>query len=121
MGKKDTLGRIKNVSIVLALVVAIASVVAVAALVIMSMLPAAHAEGFQWRHFGAAPFATTRREAMRERYRVFLALGIPPGATRVLFVATKKPWAPATLVVGEKLDTVISKGGKVHRNVEVAP
>ncbi len=120
MGRKDTLEKIKNVSIVLALMVVIAAAVAAGALVIMSMLPAAHAEGFQWRHFGAAPFATARTIAMRTRESVFRKLGLPVPVVALLIKATAKRGSPTTLVVGEKLNAMISEGGIVHRNVVVA-
>ncbi|HEC94329.1 MAG TPA: hypothetical protein ENI56_03135 [Candidatus Kaiserbacteria bacterium] len=118
--KKNTLEKIKDASIVLALMVVIAAAVAAGALIIMSMIPSAHADGFQWRHFGAAPFAKTRVVAMRNRHDAFLALGIPAGAVRLLMKATEKPGTPTTLVVGQKLGAMISEGGKVHHNVIVA-
>ncbi len=107
--------------IVLALMVVIAAMSALAAIVIMSMIPAAHADGFAWRHFGAAPFAKTRAEAMRNRRVAFVAFGMPPrGVVRLLMKVTESPGTPTTLVVGEKLTAMISKGGEVHYGVVVA-
>ncbi len=62
---------------------------------LMIMKPSVHATGFQWRHFGAAPFAKTGTVAIQKRHLAFqfLPLGIQPGVATLIFVATNKPGA----------------------------
>lgn len=86
----------------------------------MSIVPTVYAEGFQWRHFGAAPFSHSRTIAMQKRSQAFLVLGIPKEAIQLLMKATESPGIPTTLTVGKKLSAMISRGYVVHRNVTVA-
>ncbi len=97
----------------------VASAIIIALLLAVLSAPA-HATEFQWKHFGAAPYATTRASAMRTRESAFRKLGLPAPVVALLMKATAKRGSPTTLVVGDKLTAMISKGGIVHRNVVVA-
>lgn len=78
----------------------------------------AHAE-FVWRHFGVAPYASTRVEAMRMRESAFRAMGDPQPVVALLMEATKKPGERILLTNGDHLLAMLSKGGIVHRDVIV--
>lgn len=76
--------------------------------------------GFQWEHFGADPYATTKVEGMRTRQQAFGCLGIPQGAIDLLMKETEHAGETVRLVKGDHLDKMVSKGCKVHDNVTVA-
>ncbi|MFZ2167880.1 MAG: hypothetical protein WAV50_03360 [Minisyncoccia bacterium] len=93
------------------------------AIVVISMFAAksAHAaDGFQWQHFGADPYASSRDEAMQTRESAFRALGLPPPVITQFLRATESPGEKTRLVVGDKLSAMLSSKGVVHRNVTVA-
>lgn len=74
---------------------------------------------FRWQHFGEAPYANTRTEAMRTRERALRALGFPAPVVSELMRATEKPGERIRLVNGYHLSAMLSKGGVVHRHVVV--
>lgn len=76
--------------------------------------------GFRWVHFGTAPYASSREEAMRTRESAFKALGLPEKVVTQLVLATDKAGEKTRINVGDHLDTMLSKGGVAHRNVTVA-
>jgi len=82
--------------------------------------PARAADGFEWKHFGADPYATTRTEAMQKRESAFRAMGLPTPVIKQLLQVTEKPGEKVRLVVGDHLSAMMSKGGVVHRDVTVA-
>ncbi len=92
---------------------------AVLALAIASLAASAHAE-FKWKHPGAAPYATSREEAMKTRESAFLKLGFPTEVVARLMEATKKPGEKVKLAMGDRLTTILSKGGIVHQDVVIA-
>ena len=89
------------------------------ALAIATLANSAYAE-FQWRHFGADPYATSRAEAMRTRENAFRKMGLPAPVIKQLMLATERPGEKVRLVVGDRLSTMLSKGSVVHRDVVVA-
>lgn len=111
-----TLYKLYRVEILLKILVFVAASIFIATFLVIK----SDAATFQWRHFGAAPFAFSRTEAMQKRNSAFLALGIPKGAVQLLMNATEKPGIPATLVVGQKLSAMISEGGRIHHDVVIA-
>ena len=87
----------------------------------VSVVASAHTvHVFRWQHFGVAPYAPTRASAMWTQEGAFRKLGLPAPVVALLMKATAKHGSPTTLVVGEKLTAMLSKGGIVHRNVVVA-
>lgn len=76
--------------------------------------------GFDWVHFGAAPYASSREEAMRKRESAFRALGFPDAVVAKLMIATESPGEKTRINVGDKLGAMLSKGGVVHTNVTAA-
>lgn len=74
---------------------------------------------YVWRHFGAAPYAPNRAEAMRTRESAFRALGFPNEAVKELVRATEMPGERIRLTNGYRLSAMLSKGSVVHRNVVV--
>ena len=74
----------------------------------------AHAAEWKWQHFGAAPYASSREEAMKTRENAFLKLGFPIEAVDLLVEETKKPGEKTSLKVGDRFSAQVSKGGAVH-------
>lgn len=81
--------------------------------------PASTSNVFRWQHFGAAPYAATRAEAMRTRESAFRALGFPQPVVDLLMKATAGSGQRMRLVNGDRLSAMLSKGGHVDRNVLV--
>ncbi len=77
-------------------------------------------DGFRWQHFGVAPYASSRDEAMKTRESAFQKLGLPKPVVALFIEATKKPGEKVRLVNGDRLTAMLSKGGVVHKNVTVA-
>lgn len=75
---------------------------------------------FRWVHFGVAPYAPSREEAMRKREGAFRALGFTEPVVAKLMIATEKPGEKTRINVGDKLGAMLSKGGVVHTNVTAA-
>ncbi|MBU6214399.1 hypothetical protein KGM48_00950 [Patescibacteria group bacterium] len=69
---------------------------------------------WKWEHFGAAPYATTRGEAMATRESAFRALGYPKKVVELLVEATKSPGEGVELKNGDRFAAQMSKGGVVH-------
>ena len=92
----------------------------VAFLLLLAPGTSAHASGFKWQHFGGAPYADSRVQAMRSRESAFRRLGFPEPVVSLLVEATKTPGKKVRLVVGEHLSSMLSKGGVVHHDVTVA-
>ena len=88
---------------------------------ILTLSSAAHAAGneFQWKHFGAAPYASTRVEAMETRESAFRKLGLSEPVVALLMKATEKPGEKIRLTNGDHLSAMLSKGGVVHHQVVV--
>lgn len=78
------------------------------------------ADPFEWKHFGAAPYATTRAEAMQTRESAFKKLGLQAPVVKLLMEATQKPGEKIRLVNADRLSAMMSKGGIVHKNVTVS-
>ncbi len=93
-------------------------IVVLALVVALFTVNSAHAE-FVWRHFGAAPYASSRTEAMRTRGSAFRALGFPEQVVARLMKATQEPGTPVRVVNGDRFSAMLSKGGAVDRNVRV--
>lgn len=90
------------------------------ALAFAALASAAYAaDPFEWKHFGAAPYASSRDEAMRTRESAFQKLGLPAPVVKLLMEATQKPGEKIRLVNGDRLSAMMSKGSIVHRNVTV--
>ncbi|OYV63147.1 MAG: hypothetical protein B7X03_02970, partial [Parcubacteria group bacterium 21-58-10] len=94
-------------------------VVMLALVVALVTVNSAHAE-FVWRHFGAAPYASSREMAMQTRESAFRKLDLPQPVIVLLMEATQKPGEKIRLTNGDHLSAMLSKGGLVHRNVVVA-
>jgi len=94
--------------------------VVVCALVVFLAGEALGAGPWRWEHFGRAPFADSREEAMAGRENVFRSanLDLPNGLVAKLMDATSRPGE--TALIPDRLDWMISKGGVIHRNVVVA-
>lgn len=92
----------------------------VAFLLLLATGAPAYARSFEWKHFGAAPYALSREQAMRSRESAFRLLGFPEPVVALLVEATKTPGKEVRLVVGERLSSMLSSGGVVHRDVIVA-
>ena len=92
------------------------------AAVLTAVSPKVHAveKEFKWQHFGAAPYATSRDEAIRTRESAFTKLGFPKPVVALLMEATKQPGEKIRLTNGNRLTAMMSKGGVVHRNVLVS-
>jgi hypothetical protein len=82
-------------------------------------VPTAAGPVFRWQHFGAAPYAATRAEAMRTRESAFRKLGFPEPVVKLLMAATVQAGQRTRLVNGDRLSAMMSKGGHVDRNVLV--
>ncbi len=95
-------------------------VVIVLAFAIATLAVTAHAAEWKWQHFGAAPYATSRDEAMSKRHDAFQKLGLTHKVIDELMRATEKPGEKIRLVNGYKLAAMLSKGGVVHNDVLVA-
>ncbi len=91
----------------------------VVASVAATPIPSAHPE-WKWQHFGAAPYAATRAEAMKTRESAFRKMGLPAPVIAQFMRATEKPGEKTRLVMGDRLTTMLSKGGVVRHNVVVA-
>ena len=89
------------------------------ALAFAALVGSAHAE-FKWKHPGADPYATSRDGAMKTRESAFLKLGFPTEVVARFMEATKKPGEKVRLVMGDRLTTMLSKGGVVHKDVVIA-
>ena len=87
--------------------------VAVLALALAALAGSVHAE-WQWKHFGAAPYAASREEAMKTRENAFRKLGFPEQVVILLAEETKKQGEKTTLKVGDRFSAQISKNGVVH-------
>ncbi|HUX80938.1 MAG TPA: hypothetical protein VMV38_01290 [Candidatus Paceibacterota bacterium] len=92
-----------------------------ACVLMFSSVPAHAAQTeFQWKNFGAAPYASTRAEAMRMRESAFRKLDLPQPVIALFMKATTKPGEKVRLVNGNRLSVMLSKGGIAHRNVLIA-
>lgn len=74
---------------------------------------------YVWRHFGVAPYATSRATAIRTRMYAFARLGLPLPVAKLFVTATKRHGSATLLTNGDHLSKMISRGGVVHRNVLV--
>jgi hypothetical protein len=77
---------------------------------------------FKWKHYGAAPFATNERDALKALPQVLTLLGIPEryhGELIGLVQAHPHGLRHGQLERGDRLAAMLSKGGVVHRNVLV--
>lgn len=106
-------------------ILSVATLVFIAVLLLVGVLfatsRAAHAEeGFQWKHFGTDPYASTRVEAMRSRESAFRAMGLPTPVIRQFLQVTEKPGEKTRIVVGDHFSAMLSRGGLIHRDVTVA-
>ena len=112
----------KAAQVALAVIGAIMGTAIIVVLIAAALSPEAHATGaeFPWRHFGAAPYAPSRSEAMRTRESAFRELGLPGPVVKLLREATKKPGREVRLTNGTHLSAMLSRGSVVHRNVVVA-
>lgn len=93
-------------------------IIVVLVLAFATLASPAHAE-FKWQHFGADPYAATRAEAMQKREAAFRAMGLPAPVIKQFMLATEKSGEKVRLVNGDKLSTMMSKGGIVRRDVTV--
>ena len=89
------------------------------AFVLAALANTAHAE-FKWEHPGADPYAVSKEEAMRTRESAFQKLGFPAPVVALLMEATKKPGEQVKLAMGERLTTMLSRGGIAHHDVVIA-
>jgi len=92
-----------------------------AALLASVVLPqVASAAPFYWQHFGAAPYAAKRAEAMRTRAFAFRQLGLSEPLVAAFLQATEQPGRPLTLTNGMRLTAMLSRGGVAHHDVIVS-
>lgn len=96
------------------------AIAAVGGALVLFVSVAHAADPFNWQHFGAAPYASSRDEAMQTRESAFQKLGLPSQVVKLLIEETKKPGEKIRLVNGDRLSAMMSKGSIVHRNVTVA-
>ena len=93
-------------------------IVVVVVTLALAMQSPAKAE-YKWQHFGAAPYASSRAEAMQTRQVAFQKLGFPKQVVALLMEATKQPGEKSLITVGDRLSAMISKKGIVHHDVLV--
>lgn len=74
----------------------------------------ARAEPWKWEHWGAAPFAQSRAEAMNQREEVLRKLDFPPKVIPVLLKAMENPGSKTLLSNGYRFVAQIGRGGEVH-------
>ena len=91
-------------------------------MMLIGLIPTAHAAQpeFRWQHFGVAPYASSREEAMQKLPEALKQLGLPePVAALFTIAVTGKPGKTVRIVNGDHLNAMLSKGGIVNRNVLV--
>ncbi len=76
--------------------------------------PAQAAELWKWEHWGVAPFAASREEAMAQKAVVLKKLGYPEAVQSALLVAMEKPGIEVNLDTGYRFVAQMGKGGVVH-------